>query len=493
VILHQGDADELAVNPQDRVRLSANGDSLVAVVETTDSVLEQGEIGVFPSIVERLQVGEGARLEVQPAERPDSVAHIRKKMRGEALTGRETRELVEDVVDGTLTDIELASWVTCLEIHDMTAEETRDLTEAMVETGETLDFEGEAVYDKHSIGGVPGNKITLLIVPIAAAAGLLIPKTSSRAVTGAAGTADVMEVFCDVNLDASEIKRITEEVGGVMCWGGAVNLAPADDIIIRVEHPLSLDPRSQLLASVMSKKKAVGADDVIIDIPMGPGTKVPDEDEARDLARDFIELGEGLDVDVEVAVTYGGQPVGHTVGPALEANEALEALRNEETASQSLVEKSVAVAGVLLEMGGVASQGNGEARARKILESGRAYDKFVEIVEAQGGDTPPDEVPVGEHKATIPASDEGFCAGVDNRAIVKIARAAGAPQTKGAGLVVHHKRGDKVEADHDLLTIHAEKEHRLEEAVALARKLEPVDVEGMLLERIPAYRTIEEP
>ncbi len=486
VILHDDDAEELSVQPQDRVRVERGGEGLVAVVEGSDSVLEPGEVGIFPRVQEHLGVEPGQTVRVRPAERPESVHHIRKKMRGEELTTEEIDELVDDVVEGTLTDIELAAWVTSLEIHDMSIREVGDLTQAMVRTGEQLDFGGRKVFDKHSIGGVPGNKITLLIVPIVAAAGLLIPKTSSRAVTGAAGTADVMEVFCNVHLDAEEIQRITEEVGGVMCWGGAVNLAPADDIIIRVEHPLSLDPRSQLLASVMSKKRAVGADHVIIDIPMGPGTKVLDEGAARRMARDFIDLGERLEMRVDCAVTYGGQPVGHTVGPSLEANEALRALRYDPEASKGLIEKSTALAGMVLEMGNVASRGKGKEKAMEILRSGAALEKFKEIVEAQGGEEP-QEQPVGEHVETIRAAKGGYCAGMDNRALVHIARAAGAPRRKGAGLVVHPKRGDKVDEDQEILTIHAESEHRLQEAVSLAQRLDPIAVEGMLLERVPDF------
>ncbi|MHB8606256.1 MAG: AMP phosphorylase, partial [Thermoplasmatota archaeon] len=443
VLLHVKDAESLGLHPGDRVRVT-NDETVTAIVDTTDSVIAQGEVGVFLELRDRLECATGEEIVIFPSEKPESVKYIKKKMQGKRLAKEEIDRLIGDVVDGTLSDIELAAWVTSLEINDMDVEEVEHLTRAMVKYGEVLDFGEEVVFDKHSIGGVPGNKITLLVVPIIASQGLLIPKTSSRAVTGAAGTADVMECFGPVNLTAEQIRLITKQVGGVMCWGGGVNLAPADDIIIRVEHPLSIDPPAQLLASVMAKKKAVGANKLVIDLPMGEGTKLANVEEARKLARTFIDLGERLAMQVECAITYGGQPVGKAVGCAVEANEALAALRGAESAPRSLIEKSTALAGIALEMGGVVGRGKGKAKAEEILRSGLALQKFGEIVDAQGGKMPQGDFPLGRHVDHIFAHDGGYVSGIRNKAIVRIARAAGAPHARGAGLIVHHKRGDKI-------------------------------------------------
>lgn len=486
VILHEKDAEELGIHSQDRVKISRSDETITAIVDTTDSFIERGQVGVFFEVQQRLELTEGNTLKVVPADKPASVAYIRKKMEGKDLSREEIDTLIRDVVDGSLTDIELAAYVTSIQIRDMNLREVEDLTNAMVKYGEVIDFEGAEIFDKHSIGGVPGNKISLLVVPIVAAAGLLIPKTSSRAVTGAAGTADIMELFCNVRLSAEEIKRITLEVGGVLSWGGGVNLAPADDIIIRVEHPLSLDPRSQLLASVMAKKKAVGARNVVIDLPMGEGTKIVQQDEARKIARDFIDLGERLGMKVECAITYGGQPVGKAIGPALEANEALLALNNGD-APQSLVEKSVGIAGMLLEMGGVTARGKGRRLAQEILESGKALQKFDEIVIAQGG-MKPKEQEIGRHSASILAPNGGYLTGVANRRLVHIARLAGAPKDGGAGVVLHKKRGDKVDTEEPLLTIYSSSEYNLKTALAEAKRGVPVTIEGMVLQRVPDFQ-----
>ena len=490
VLLHKEDADELGMHPGDRVRLQTSGKQAIAVVDVTTSVVEPGTLGVFADVRAHFGIEQATTVNVRPAEKPESIRFIKKKMHGKKLQKDEIDLLIQDVVNGSLTDIELAAWVTSLEINDMDMEEVEHLTRSMVKHGEVLDFGEQVVFDKHSIGGVPGNKISLLIVPIVAAAGMLIPKTSSRAVTGAAGTADVMEVFGPVALSGPEIRRITQEVGGVLCWGGGVNLAPADDIIIRAEHPLAIDPPAQLLASVMAKKKAVGANKVVMDLPMGDGTKLPTIEDAKRMGRMFIDLGDRLDMQVECAVTYGGQPVGRAVGCALEANEALAALRGQESAPRSLIEKSTAIAGIILEMGGVVGRGKGKAKAEDILNSGEALTKFVQIVEAQRGKVPKGDFPVGPFKADLEVPEGGYVAGMKNKALIQIARASGSPKEHGAGIVVHRKRGDRVAPGESVMTIYAESQYRLDQALALARKTTPVIVEGMLLERMPDIREI---
>lgn len=491
VLLHKDDAEELGVHPGDRVKVHAKERDVIAVVDVTTSVVQKGTLGVFADVRTHFGVEDAHDMFVRPAEKPESIRFIKKKMHGKKLAPQEIDQVVMDVVNGSLTDIELSAWVTSLEIHDMDMEEVEHLTRSMVKHGEVLDFGPDTVvFDKHSIGGVPGNKISLLIVPIVAAAGLLIPKTSSRAVTGAAGTADVMEVFGPVSLSGSEIMDITRRVGGVLCWGGGVNLAPADDIIIRAEHPLAIDPRGQLLASVMAKKKAVGANKVVMDLPMGDGTKLPALEDAKKIGRMFIDLGERLDMQVECAVTYGGQPVGRAVGCALEANEALAALRGLDTAPKSLIEKSVAISGIILEMGGVVGRGRGKAHAEEILKSGEALTKFIEIVEAQNGKVPKGELPVGPFTAEVTSVEGGYVSGMKNKALVQISRLAGAPKEHGAGIVVHHKRGDRIGPGESLMTIYAESQFRLDQALALARKTQPVNVEGMLLSRMPEVREL---
>lgn len=484
VVLHEDDAEELSHVPGDRIRVLTQTKTFTLIANTTRRLVSRGELGTFIEATQLLGLPKDSEIRVTLAPRPLSSTAIKKKLSGGTLSDEEIGNIIRDIVSENLTSTELTAFVVGCYTKGMSLEETISVVRHMVETGERLEFETGPVLDVHSIGGVPGNKYALITVPIAAAAGLMVPKTSSRAITSAAGTADIVEVLANVNLDLDEIKKIVMKVGGVLAWGGAVKLAPADDIIIRVERMLGIDPRCQLLASVMSKKIAVGAEKVVIDIPVGAGTKIENLEDARDLAHDFIELGHRLGVQVETAITYGEQPVGHAVGPALEAREALETLMGK--GPGSLVEKAVSLAGIMLELGGVAPAGLGRERAMEILTSGRAYQKIKEIIAAQGGnpDIRPEEIPVGDKKEVITAPTSGYITRIYNDRVNEIARTAGAPHDKGAGIRLLLKKGSKVSAGDPLVEIYAEHEGRLDEALAVAKKRFPIRIEGMLLEKL---------
>ncbi len=487
VIMNQSDTEELGLFEGDRVKLTVDRKSTTATVQIAMGFINKGEIGVSLDTAEVCGISDGDDVNLIPVPKPLSFEYIRKKLDGKKLTREEIYEIVHDIVSDALTEVELTAFVLSSYIHGMDLDEIEWLTRAMIETGETLTFEEGIVVDKHSIGGVPGNKISLLIVPTIASTGLLIPKTASRAITSASGTADTMEVLADVNLSIDEIKEITMKVGGVIAWGGATNIAPADDKIIRVEYPLAIDPKPQLLASVMAKKGAIGAENVVIDIPVGEGSKVPNIEIGKSLANDFVELGRRLGLRVTCALTYGGQPVGRAVGPALEAWEALKTME-ERRGAKSLIEKALGIAGILFEMVGKAL--NGYEYAKQVFESGKTLEKFKQIIEAQGGDPniKSDDIPLGDKTYDVVSPIDGAVANVFNDRIVKVARAAGAPKDKGAGVLLFKKGGQHVKKGEILFRIYAEKEWKLDKAIEIATKEPPVIVSGMILERFPSYR-----
>lgn len=491
ITLNPLDAEELGLHVNDRVMLSTNGKRYIGIVNIAMRGLEKGSLWVSPEIVRNGDLLDGQEVEIAPAGRPKSVSFIKKKMDKEALSKSELESIVKDVLENRLSDTEIAAFIAALYINEMTMDETESLTRTLAETGETLDFGDRPVFDKHSIGGVPGNKVTLLIVPIVAAAGLTIPKTSSRAITSASGTADTMEVLAPVTFNGEEIIEIVNKTGGIICWGGGVNLAPADDIFIRVEHPLALDPHNLALCSVMAKKIATSTKNLVIDLPMGGGTKIRDIDEAERYAVDFIELGRRIGIKVECFVTYGDKPVGRAIGPILEAREALTALEGE--GPSSLIEKSTGLAGALLEAGGAAPKGEGKRIAQSILRSGKALEKMREIIKAQGGnpEVKTEDLVPGKYKMEFYAEKDGYVVAVHNHAVVNIARAAGAPRDKGAGLLLKKSKGYKVTAGEVLFEIYAESKYKLDEAERVARRSNPVMIEGMLIERIPSISVLE--
>jgi AMP phosphorylase len=485
VVMGAGDAKRLGVMSNDRLELKAQGSEVVAILNTAEEFPE-GVLGLYKHVGSRLQLKDGEPVEVSHAERPVSLNFVRGKILGERLMPNQIEMIVEDVVERRLSDIELASFVAALQIHGTSMEEVEALSKAMIEKGKMISFPNLPILDKHSIGGIPGDKTTLLVVPIVAAAGYTIPKSSSRAITSPAGTADRMEALAPVDLRIEDIVEVVVEAGACIVWGGSLDLAPADDLFIQVEYPLAIDPL--LLPSIMSKKKAMGSTHVVVDIPTGRNAKIATMDEAQQLAFNFIELGNRLDMKIRCAITEGEQPVGHTIGPNLEAREALEALMGR--GPPDLVDKATSLAGMLFEMVG---EEDGKRRATEILESGRALERMRRIIEAQGGDpeVTPEDLPVGEEWVDIRAERKGRVLYMNTRSLVQIARTAGAPGVKSAGLLMGAKLGDEVDEGETLFRIHADNSRRLEQAEELARELEPIGVGTRFGERMVVMRISE--
>ncbi|MFD1587635.1 AMP phosphorylase [Halorientalis brevis] len=467
VILNTADAAELGVHPLDRVEIQHDGSTVVGIVELTDELVDVGELAVTRPLGHI-----DGEVTVTIAPNPTSASSIRKKLDDIELEADELDAIVTDIKWDRLTDAELSAFVTSIYTNGLSRAEIVHLTESMVAAGETMTWDSGLVADKHSIGGVAGNRVTPIVVPIAAAAGVTIPKTSSRAVTSAAGTADTMEVFCDVELDIDEIRDVIAETNGCMVWGGGVNLSPVDDKIIRVETPLSLDPPGQMIASVLSKKKSAGSSRVVIDIPYGEGAKVHSLDAAREMAEDFDRVGSALDMTVDCAITRGSQPIGRGIGCGLEARDVLDVLQG--NGPQDLRLKSINLADMLLSACDV------DDTAAEILEDGRALESFREIIAAQNGDpdVTKDDLPIGEYTATIEAQRSGLVSNANNRLVNETARRAGAPKDKGAGLTLAVRVGDAVDESSVLFTIYAQTEEKLDEAVRFARQEVPVRVSG---------------
>ncbi|PWR73554.1 AMP phosphorylase [Methanospirillum stamsii] len=491
ILLHQNDAKSLGVLPGDRIMISCpeTGKATADYVETTTTLIDQGRIGVYHHTKEQLNLHESEVVEVRVADRPASLDLIKKKMNGEKLSRDDIRGIVADIVQDTLSPSEITAFVVSSYINQLDMDEIESLTRAMVETGDQITFHAGPIVDKHSIGGVPGNKISLIVVPIIAASGLFIPKTSSRAITGAGGTADLMEVLCPVEFSATEVQEMTMKTGGVIVWGGATNIAPADDKIILQEYPFKIDQIGQMIASVMAKKFAVGADVVAIDIPVGKYCKVNSIEEGRKLARQFIDLGERLNMRVECALTYGDAPVGRAIGPKLEIKEALSVLEGNDS-PRSLIQKSCVIAGIAFELAGKSNRGEGAELALELLKSGKAHKKFLEIIEVQGGspDIKSDQINPGEHFYIVRADSNGYVIDLNNHSLISIARTAGAPADHGAGVYLHAKHGTSLSKGDPIFTIYADRKWRLEKAIEEARRLRPVMVEGMLIDRVPNIR-----
>jgi AMP phosphorylase len=483
VVMSQEDAENLGVNSSDRLFLRYKDEHIVCILNISQASF-RGVIGVYREVSRALKLEPGDNVEVNVARRPESLEYIREKINGERLSSWKISGIVRDVVERHLSDIELAAFVTGLHIHGVSMEEVEALSRSMIWSGKTIDFGMSPILDKHSIGGVPGDKTTLIVVPTIASAGYYIPKSSSRAITSPAGTADRMEVLAPVNIALEEIMTIVEKVGACIVWGGSIDLAPADDLFIRIEYPLSIDPL--LLPSIMSKKKAMGSTHLVVDIPIGTSAKIKTINEAQILASDFIELSRRFDMQIECAITEGSQPVAYNIGPVLEAREALETLYGQ--GPHEIIDKATMLAGILLEMMG---HNNGKQIASDLIRKGKSLAKMREIIEIQGGDPevrPEDLVP-GDYFHDIEAPEDGMVLWFNNRDLVKIARSAGTPWDKKSGIKLFAKLGDRVFKGKPIYRIYAESTTKLENAIRLTEDLLPIEVgkrvgDSMLKKRV---------
>jgi len=483
-LLSEESASFLGVHSSDRIKITCGKQEMIAIANIA-AHFPRKRIGLYEETSSALGVKEDETVIVQLAPLPESLFNVRAKLHGERLREKDIITIVNDVVERHLSSVEIAAFLTALSIHGLSMAENEALSKAMVASGKTLSFGEGNILDKHSVGGIPGDKTSMLVVPIVAAAGFTIPKTSSRAITSPAGTADRVETLCPVTLEINEIKDVVTKTNGCLVWGGALELAPADDLFIQVEYPLGIDP--MLLPSILSKKKAMGATHVAIDIPTGMAAKVKTRTEAYTLASDFVDLGKRLGLSIQCALTFGDQPLGCCIGPALEAGEALTTLMGGGPAD--LRDKAVSLAGMLFEMVGVE---NGRDKAEDMLDSGKAEAKMREIIGAQGGNPSvnPDDLPVGSEIAEVRSEHAGKVIWLSTEDIVRIAREAGAPKEKGAGLILHSKLGDTVHKNNVLFEIFAERSSKLASALELAKQLSPIvltkkPAEKMILDQVP--------
>lgn len=443
-----------------KIEIRGGGRSVLATLNMTENGLVQvDEVGLSKVAFQRLGLPEGAEVSLAHPNPLLSYEYVGKKLDGFRLEKSDFLSILRDIVAYHYSNIELTAFVIACSKQKLDEEEITSLTEAMIETGERIDWGLPLVLDKHCVGGVPGNRTTMIVVPIIAACGLPIPKTSSRAITSPSGTADTMETIANVRLTLQEMRKVVAEENACIAWGGSLALAPADDILISVERPLSLDSEGQMIASILSKKRAAGSNRMILDIPIGPTAKVHSRAEGERLQGLFERIGRRIGLSLKVVFTDGSQPVGRGIGPALEAMDVLAVLERTPGHPEDLREKSLFLAGELLEFSGKVSPGKGAALAREVLESGQALEKFQRIAQKQGNHRCPRP---GPFSTTVPSPIAGEVRSIHNQKISKVAKLAGAPHDARAGVLLQAKVGDRLQAGDPLFTIFAETSQELQ-------------------------------
>lgn len=437
-----------------RVKITARDQSAFATVfQVSSDLLLIDEIGLSDSLWQKLGLGDGDSVKVSHPQPIDSLRLLRGKIHGQAFNQESANAIISDIAGGRYSDIHLSSFATACAAHPLSTDEIAALTTAMVDTGDRLNWNHMPIVDKHCVGGLPGNRTTPIIVAIVSSLGLTMPKTSSRAITSPAGTADTMETLTNVDLDIAAMRRVVECEGGCIVWGGAVHLSPTDDTIIRVERALDIDGGGQLVASILSKKIAAGSSHLIVDIPVGPTAKIRSRPEAESLSAQLATVAASFGLTICAVLTDGSQPVGRGIGPSLEARDILAVLQGSPDAPADLRERAIFLSGSLLELSGIIEPGTGNSRAAAALDSRQAWEKFQRICEAQGGMRSPPRAP---HRRPVLATISGRVESIDNRRLAQVAKLAGAPGSKAAGVDLHVRRGDILCPQQPLYSVHTE-------------------------------------
>ena len=403
-----------------------------------------------------------------------AIEAIQKKLLGKKLSYREIYAIMDEISHEKLSDVLTTYFVAASFKEGYTPQELFFFTKAMVETGNKLKFNG-IIADKHSVGRIAGTRTTMIIVPIIAAAGFKIPKISSRAITTPAGTADVMEAIASVEFSPKQITKIVDEVGGCIAWNGKLGIAPADDIIIRVEEPLSFESFDKIIISVMAKKVAAGTTHLVLDIPIGKTAKIHRFSEGENVARKFKNLATHFGIKVVCDVNETLEPAGRGIGPILEARDVLYVLEQKTDRPLRLEAKSLRLAGKLLDIcyKDKNIDKNGEDEARKILESGTALKKFQEIVKAQGGinKITSDSLSLSCNKFDYHSTESGKIKDINNRNLNIVAKILGSPNDKKAGIYLLKKLDHSVNKGETIFVLYSEDKYRLKEAEATLKNL----------------------
>jgi thymidine phosphorylase len=454
-----------------KVEVVSDGHRIIASLNVVDdaSIVGPNELGLSEDAFSRLSLPAGTLVRIGHCAPAHSMQAVRRKINGDRLEQPDYDAITRDITDGKFAKTDIAAFLVACGRYGLDRDEVLYLTRAMVACGERLDWNEKVVVDKHCIGGIPGNRTSMLVVPIVAAHGMLFPKTSSRAITSPAGTADTMEVLARVELPVDALHRIVRRHRGCLAWGGTARLSPADDILISVERPLGIDSEGQMVASILSKKLAAGSTHLLLDIPVGPTAKVRHMRDAQRLRKLFEYVADQIGMHLEVLITDGRQPIGNGIGPALEARDVMQVLEGDPRAPADLRQKSLRLAGRLIEFDPDVRGGQGYAIARDILDSGRALTKMNAIIAAQGRARRPLATP-GRLSFEVSSPRAGYVTDIDNLQMAHVARFAGAPMDKGAGVDLFAKLGDKVKKDQPLYRVHANFRADFEFARALAAR-----------------------
>lgn len=415
---------------------------------------------------------------------------IDKKEKGEKLTKEELQYVIDGYLNGTIKDYQMSALLTEIDLLGLKEEETINLTDIMLHSGEILDLGFDNIVDKHSTGGV-GDKTTIVLAPLVASLGVKVAKMSGRGLGHTGGTIDKLESIkgFKTSMSLDEFKNQVDKIG-IALVGQMGNLVPADKKIYALRDVTgTVDSIPLIASSIMSKKLASGASSIVIDLKVGSGALVNNLDEAEELAHLMVKIGKNNNKKTACVLTNMDEPLGYAVGNSIEVIEAINTLKGD--GPEDLTDLVIKLGSLMVSMGLNISEEEAEEKVKENLYNGKGYEKMLEWVKAQGGDI--NNIPLAKHSKEIIAQTDGYISAINALEIGKLSRKLGAGRlTKDdeidltVGIILNHKVGEYVQKDETLATVfYNEKEVTDEEILSCFKFSEnPVEEPKLIIDII---------
>lgn len=462
-LVNEQEAMAYGISPMDKISMMYKGQEIVLNADVTHKFVKSGQIGLFKDVYKKYGIKENEAVSIHFTQHSSaSLEALKKWLNKKRLNQQEIFEIMKDISQNRFTDILTTYFSSMGFFLPSKDEDLYRMAKAMAEAGEMLHFDG-VVADKHCMGWVPGNETTMIIIPLLTSLGIKMPKTFSKAITTPAATGECVSVLMDISFSKKEIQNLVKKNNCCLIRGGGLDLAPADEKLIKVAYPLSMQSYSRTVVSIMAKKFAMGINHSLIDIPVWPSAKVPDMKTAKRLKKKYEYVGKKLGMKMTVEITDALEPIGAGVGAVLQVREVLRVLQQHEKRPMDLEDKSLHLCAKIIELVGMAKGKEAEKLAYSQLVSWKARKMMQKIIKAQRGDpkVESESMKLSKIHYDVIAKTSGKIKNIDLKAVNTTARTLGAPLDLQAGLYLYKKTGDTIKKGEKIYTMYANDEGKI--------------------------------
>lgn len=474
--VNESQALEYGITALDKVSLVYEGKEYVLDANLTHRYVDRHEVGIPKDVAEKYGIKSGKHIHLTFTQTTsaalDALKRIMKWDRKTKFTQKDIELIMKDISTNRFTDTLITYFSALGFFRDSTDKEMYRMAKAMAEAGEMLHRDG-IVADKHCMWGVPWNETTMIMIPLLTSLGIKMPKTFSKAITTPAATGECVSVLMDISFSKPEIEKLVKENNTCLVRGGGLDLAPADEKLIKVAYPLSMQSYPRTIVSIMAKKYAMGINHSLIDIPVWPTAKVPDMKTAKRLKKRYEYVGKKLWMKVRVEVTDALQPIWAGVGAVLQVREVLRVLQQHPSRPMDLEKKALHLCVKIVELVGMAKGKEAEKLVYGQLISWEARKKMQHIIKAQRGKNPQiksEELKLANQQKDILAPKSGIVTWIDMKVLNMLARTLWAPLDLEAGVYLHHKLGATVNKGEKLFTIYADEKNKIDLAIKFLKE-----------------------